>query len=151
MSLASYRPFTVNDTQTVTAMIESLYAEDPSGKPISAAKITRTLTTLPAHPNKGEIMVLVVGEETVGYAILINAWSNEFGGNVLVIDELYVQPNFRSQGIATDFILDLQRVRYNQAVAIELEVTPENSAARRLYERLGFASHTNQVLVCDLV
>ena len=77
MSSVSYRPFTVGDTQVVSSMIESLYAEDPSGKPISAAKITRTLTTLPAHPDKGEIMILMVGVETVGYAILINAWSNE--------------------------------------------------------------------------
>lgn len=151
MSPVSYRPFTVNDTQAVTAMIESLYAEDPSGKPISAAKIALTLTTLLAHPDKGEIMVLAVGEQIIGYAILINAWSNEFGGNVLVVDELYVQPAYRGRGIATDFISHLKQTRYNQAVAVELEVTPENTAARRLYERLGFAPHTNQVLVCDLV
>jgi ribosomal protein S18 acetylase RimI-like enzyme len=151
MPSVSYRPFTVDDTQAVTAMIESLYAEDPTGKPISAAKITRTLERLSAHPDMGEIMVIGCNELIAGYAILINAWSNEFGGNVLVIDELYVKPDFRCQGIATDFISYLKKVRYNQAVAIELEVTPENTAARRLYQRLGFSPHTNQVLVCDLV
>ncbi len=34
------------------------------------------------------------GVQLVGYAILIPYWSNEFGGNLLFIDELFVSPAF---------------------------------------------------------
>ncbi len=106
----------------------------------------RTVHELETHPEKGTILVIGRDGQIVGYAVLINFWSNECGGNVLIIDELYVAPPCRGQGIGADFVRHLIDNEWNEAVAVRLEVTPWNTRARRLYERLGFASHKNETM-----
>jgi ribosomal protein S18 acetylase RimI-like enzyme len=83
----------------------------------------------------------------LGYAILINFWSNEYGGIILTIDELLVIPAYRGKGIGTAFIQFLMNSRYNDFVALKLEVLPYNQRALRLYESLGFQKADRDHLV----
>jgi ribosomal protein S18 acetylase RimI-like enzyme len=74
---------------------------------------------------------------------LVSCWSNELGGEVCVLDELYVEPAQRGQGYATRLIDDLAAGALpwaTNAVALALEVTPDNDHARRWYERLDFSA-----------
>ena len=76
-----------------------------------------------------------------GYALLVSFWSNELGGEVCVLDEVYVEPSHRGRGRATRLVEDLlsgASPHARSAVALALEITPGNLRARRLYERLGF-------------
>ena len=135
-----FRRFQPDDRAQLRQMIFQLYEEDPDGEPISDEKIDRTISELSRHPQKGRLMVFVEAGEIVGYSILINYWSNEFGGNVLNIDELFVKEAWRSRGIGSRFIDSLCVDTENNAVALELEVNPSNHRARACYERLGFES-----------
>ena len=144
-----YRQFKNSDSETVAELILNLYREDPSDKPMTPEKIQRTFDSLTHHPDRGNIIVLKQQDEIVGYSILSNFWSNEFGGNLLVIDELYVRENFRGKGIGTNFIKYIIENKFNNAVALQLEATPDNVRARKLYESLGFKLHKNTML--DLV
>lgn len=139
-----------SDYDTVTQLIQALYLEDPEGKPISREKIDLTCETLDSHPDLGTIIVFEYNNAIVGYAILINFWSNEFGGNILNIDELYIESDFRSQGIGTEFIKHLQKNTFANAVALQLEVSNDNSKAHALYKRLGFTPTKNSVLTLEL-
>jgi GNAT superfamily N-acetyltransferase len=78
-------------------------------------------------------------ETLCGYALLIPYWSNEFGGMILVVDELLVERPLRGQGIARSFFAFIEHDRPFDAVALALEVTPENAPARKLYTSMGFA------------
>ena len=124
-------------------MILGLYTEDPSDKIVNVQKIERTFEALFSDPSRGTIMIFEQGTEMVGYSILINFWSNEFGGNILIIDELFVKKEFRSQGIASHFIQHLVETKFNDSVALQLEVTPNNDRALALYKNLGFKRHKN--------
>ena len=73
-----------------------------------------------------------------GYALLIPYWSNEFGGTLLFIDELFVIAQARSRGIARQFFAFLAASRPFRAVALALEVDPTNERAKNLYESIGF-------------
>ena len=73
-----------------------------------------------------------------GYALLIPYWSNEFGGIVVLLDELLVEQQFRGQGIGRAFLRFLDEHRPFEAVALALEVSPKNAGARALYESMGF-------------
>jgi len=126
--------------------MRQLYEEDPAERPVPAENFSRTLRELETRPEKGTVLVIDRDGQIVGYAILINFWSNECGGNVVVIDELYVAQSCRGQGIGADFVRHLIDNEWNNAVAVRLEVTPANARARRLYERLGFSSHKNETL-----
>jgi GNAT superfamily N-acetyltransferase len=99
-----------------------------------------TLATLRREPWRGRAVVLEIGQQVVAYALLIAYWSNEFGGEVCAIDELYVTREFRSRGHGAALFEAIERgdVWPAPVVAVALGITQGNARARRLYERLGF-------------
>lgn len=148
----SYRLLQPTDTAALIEMCLGLSEADPGGLPMSPEKVIRTISELQSHPDKGQIMLFeTAAKEIVGYAILIHFWSNEFGGNITTIDELYVKAAWRSQGIATDFFDYLDKNRLAGAVALQLEVLPGNVRARQLYQKLGFEIHPNRTMVKQLI
>lgn len=149
--MITYRPFTPSDHNQLHSMIMGLYTEDAGGLPMTPEKIDRTIDYLTKNPQIGAIFMLKIDQISVGYSILIYYWSNEHGGIVVVLDELYVLPHYRRQGIATKYINSLERSRHNDAVAFELEVWPDNDQAKRLYQRLGFVPLENNLLTKRLV
>lgn len=133
-----YRKFVPSDKPELVGMVMGLYQEDPDATPMTLGKIEATLRTFSDHPEMGAVEILATGDAIVGYCILANYWSNEFGGNLLHIDEIYIKPAHRSQGIAGDYIDHLIQTRARDSVAIQLEVLPANHRARAFYERKGF-------------
>jgi GNAT superfamily N-acetyltransferase len=71
-------------------------------------------------------VVCDVESRTVGYALLISFWSNELGGEVCNIDELFVAPLYRGRGLATALLEELadkeQSVWRIRPAALALEV-----------------------------
>jgi len=123
-------------------MCMALYAEDPSPSPVQPEQVRRTLAGLREASSRGRCVVCEVEGRIVGYALLISFWSNELGGEVCNIDELFVAPEHRSRGLATALFDSLAAARESlwptRPAALALEVNPENQRARALYERLGF-------------
>lgn len=146
----TYRKIGKGDEQSVIQLMHALYEEDKGGKPMSDQKMLNTIEMLGNEPQRGMVMVLEYESEIIGYAILINFWSNEYGGNLVDINEFYIKKDYRSQGIGSGFIQWLADNKINDAVALQLEVTPNNDRARKLYERLGFKAHKNTTLDLEL-
>ena len=145
-----YREMKKVDQETLTHLILNLYKEDQGEISITEEKIQRTFRALLEHPEKGAIIVIEHDDKVIGYAILINYWSNEFGGNIITIDELYVAELFREQGIGTNFLQYLKRTLDSTTVAIQLEVEPKNTKAHALYIKLGFKPNKNiQMILCQ--
>src|SRR5687768_6092854 len=88
-------------------MMLALYVEDPSTHTMSREKIERTLATFGREPARGRAVVLDVDGTADGYALLCAFWSNELGGEVCILDELYVSPGARGQGAASGLVRDL--------------------------------------------
>ncbi|MBI5002519.1 GNAT family N-acetyltransferase [Candidatus Woesearchaeota archaeon] len=132
------------EEKVITQYIKGLFHEDPTPQGMSDEKIKRTIRTLLKYKEKGTIMVFESGKEIIGYSILINFWSNEYGGNIVYIDELFVKKEWRGKGVATNFIQYLVKKKVNKAVSLFLEVTPQNKAAEELYKRRGFSIHKNK-------
>lgn len=137
------------DDQTIIALCTALYVEDPASAPVPRDHHIRTLAKLREEPARGRIVVLELDGAVRGYAFLISYWSNELGGEICTIDELYVAPPYRSQGHGSALVeaVEIDRDLWpGTPVALELEVTPDNARARTLYERLGFRTKRNAVL-----
>lgn len=126
----TYRQFKTSDKKAVVELIKSLYREDPEGKLIFDEKINRTFNELTKHPDNGTIMIIEADSKIIGYNILINFWSNEHGGNILDIDELYIKSNYRGKGIGSKFIQYLIDNKFNNSVAVRLETMPSNNKVR---------------------
>ena len=145
--VVNFRTFQQDDLAEVKQMILQLYAEDPEGEPITSEKIDNTIRELSAHPEKGRLIVFNVASEIAGYAIVIYFWSNELGGDVLHIDELFVKNAWRNRGIASRFIAAIPGNEQGTVKALQLEVTPSNEQALSYYKRLGFESSKNSQLL----
>ena len=127
----------------IVEMCRALYREDPGTHDVTDPQIRRTLETLRAEPARGRALVLDADGQPRGYALLISFWSNELGGELCTIDELYVAPEHRNRGHATRLIRALAA---GPAVALELEVSPDNARARAFYQREGFRPIRNTML-----
>lgn len=135
-----WRAAVPEDDEAIVEMSLGLYEEDPSDYPIDASQIRRTLSTLRAEPWRGRPVVLEVGGQAAGYALLISFWSNELGGEVCDIDEVYLRAPYRGRGHGSLLFDLLERAELWPAppAALTLLVSPTNGRARALYERLGF-------------
>src|SRR5216684_567050 len=137
-----WRLATTSDDEHIVAMCMALNADDPGPVPVHPQQVRRTLARLREEPHRGCALVCEVDGHPVGYALLISFWSNELGGEVCNIDELFVAPEYRGRGLATSLLEELadkeQSVWPIRPAALALEVTSQNERARALYERLGF-------------
>lgn len=137
-----------DDDDSIAAMSLELYVDDPPTRAVSEAQIRATLDRLRQQPIRGCAVVLDHDGRCVGYAFLISFWSNELGGEICTIDELYVIAEWRSQGSGTALVRSLEAGELwpVRPVALELEVSPGNTRALALYDRLGFRVKRNVTL-----
>jgi ribosomal protein S18 acetylase RimI-like enzyme len=138
-STAVFRPMRTEDHGVVARMMKSLYRALalPEGY-ITDEKIGATFEQLCIQPTHLSLEVFELDGAVVGYALLFKFWYNELGGMVLNVDELFVESDFRSKGIAAHYLSRLSERSERDYVALSLEVLPENKGAYSLYKRTGF-------------
>jgi ribosomal protein S18 acetylase RimI-like enzyme len=137
------------DDEAVVEMSLALYEDDPGSRPVLASQIRATLARFREEPLRGRTVVLDHDGHAAGYALLVSFWSNELGGEICTIDEIYVRPAWRCRGCGSRLIASLSSDRTlwpAPPVAFELEVSPDNHRALDLYERLGFRLKRNRTL-----
>jgi GNAT superfamily N-acetyltransferase len=137
------------DDPELVALCLALNREDPGPAPIPPAQVRRTLRKLRAEPLRGRAVVLERDGRVEGYALLLPLWSNELGGEVCFVDELYLVPAARGHGLGRrlmELIVRGRGIWPRRPAALAVEVTPANRRARAFYERLGF-ERTNLAMV----
>lgn len=140
MHAVTLRPYHSDDFQELEAMILELYADDAATTvgAMTHEQIARTVETMTNHPEVGDIIIFELNNQVIGYAIVTWFWSNEFGGRMLIIDELLVKEAYRGQGIASRFFQTLFKERKYNEMAYELEVGATKAKTIQFYERHGF-------------
>lgn len=71
-----------------------------------------------------------------GYAMVAKSFSTEFGKPCIWIEDLYIDPSCRGQGLGGAFLTFIKE-QYPAAI-FRLEVEEENEGAVALYRRHGF-------------
>lgn len=138
------RPYSENDFFELTSMIMALYSEDMQGESMTKEKVLRTVQKITAEPNRGAIYIFENQDVIIGYSIVIYFWSNEYGGEFVNIDELYFKANCRGKGYGKTYFNWLEGA-YPNAVALQLETSPENTEAQGFYKKIGFESYPNLI------
>ena len=82
--------------------------------------------------------VFIVDENIVGYSMVSKSFTTEYGGICAWIEDLYIKPEFRRQGIARLFFKELSSL-YPDVVRFKLEVEPENERAIAVYHSCGYS------------
>jgi ribosomal protein S18 acetylase RimI-like enzyme len=131
------------------SLVTSYYSEDQKID-FNPSHLEATISTFRANPTRGKVEIFERRGDVVGYATLSTFWSNEYGGTIVYIDEIFVTPSARNAGIGRTYIRDLLANPPYSAVAIQLEITPDNERARSLYESLGFSEYPNIGFICEV-
>jgi ribosomal protein S18 acetylase RimI-like enzyme len=87
--------------------------------------------------------------QAVGCASLVRIPKLDRRHGFLFLDELYVAPEFRQMGVATQLLGAAQELARREACAgVRLLVRPANEAARAVYRRLHYVEH--DAILCEL-
>lgn len=126
------RRLTAKDCALALPLLEAQYREHDID--MGGARLARAARTLV----DGNGILIVAG--TAGVLALSWQFSIERAGRVAWVEELYVAPEHRGQGLGTK-LLDraVEEARRAGCVALELEVVRGHERAARLYVREGFA------------
>ena len=135
------RSATTDDRGILREMFDEFYRSDAVLHPVPAAYHEAALDDLFSEGTGQSCFLLCRGEKACGYALLSKKYSHEAGGLELWLEELYLRPEARNQGLGSEFFDFLRRYGASLgARRLRLEVEEENTGAVRLYARMGFAA-----------
>ncbi len=133
------RNFEVSDREAVLGMVDAFYNSPGVLQPIPVKNFTDAFDEMcsgGSHRLRG--MLIEVDGENAGFCTLTFSYSTEAGGSVVHLEEVYICPEYREQGLGSG-VLDYIKEEYEgKAARIRLEVSPQNPRAIALYERFGF-------------
>lgn len=125
-----------SDKEIFIKMSEDFYASDVVFRNIPEKFHFDAFDELMRSNEYAECYIFEHEEQVAGYALLAKTYSREAGGKTVWIEELYVLPQYRGNGIGTKFFDYL--FKNIPALRYRLEVEPENERAVKLYKEKGF-------------
>ena len=137
-----FRPASYEDEPALLRMMRNLAEQEPGAYFFDEPPVRNALHQFLANPDLGRAWIFYTKEIPVGYIVLTFGYSFEFHGRDAFVDELYVEPQYRRQGIgrrAMEFVEE--RARGLSVNAIHLEVDDGNDPAEELYRRTGYQDH----------
>jgi GNAT superfamily N-acetyltransferase len=142
---ATYRLLTPQDMPVFLRLVQAARAETRDAPPFDLNRVLATVKELQPSKGKGTVYVFEREQRLIGYCMLVNCWSSDQCGSVLVADELYVVPDQRVQDIAGDWLGLLLKVAPEETSSVRIEV-PRGRRNATAYEKLGFRESEKTVL-----
>jgi ribosomal protein S18 acetylase RimI-like enzyme len=134
-----FRPATHADGQHLLRMMRNLAEQEPGAYFFDEPTVREVLRRFLASSDLGRAWLFYEGETPVGYIVLTFGYSFEYHGRDCFIDELYIEPQYRRQGIGKRVMQFVEERALELGVnAIHLEVDHGNDRASELYRRAGY-------------
>ena len=129
---------TEKDREDYIRLMKEFYDSDGVLHKIPAENFDRTFDEIVNSGTYANGYLFELDGKTVGYALTANTYSNESGGMIIWVEEIYVQPEYRSKGLGKEFFAYIDSKIDKNVKKIRLEVRDDNKKAVKLYENLGF-------------
>ncbi len=133
-----FRLIEKKDREKYLAMTRKFYNSDAVLAPVPLENFENTFALLMESSPFTKAFVFEDCGEVVGYALLAHTWSQEAGGEVVWVEEIYLEPEARGKGFGTAFFRFLEKDYAPHAKRFRLEVEKENEGAVSLYQKIGF-------------
>ena len=145
------RPATSSDIADLALLVER-YWEFESIRGFDRPHIEAALIALTSTPEHGAIWVAQAHDRLCAYLIAVYMLSLEHGGMMAEIDELYVCPEMRSQGVGSLLVTAAQGdMAARGLVRLQLQLGVDNLRGRAFYERHGFRRRAGYELLDKLL
>ncbi len=143
-----FRQIEESDEQNFYNLCAEFYSSNATNRAYDQQIAEKTFKYLMAkHENLwGFLFFDAQTNVAIGYSLLTSYWCNEDGGNVVVLDELYVNPDFQHKGVGCKFLEWIYENFKEKATTITLEVLTTNTKAKNLYEKLGYKEDGFEVM-----
>lgn len=142
------RSITSSDHELYIQLAKGFYSGEATLHAANLNHINRTFDECVKGSPYAKAFIIEENGKTAGFALFSFTWSNESGGMVVWLEELYIVPDFRGKQIGSRF-MDWMMDEYKGVSRIRLEVCHCNDGARRLYERYGFKPLDYEQMVWD--
>lgn len=133
---------TVQDAELVDTMVREIALhEDSLSAVVADAADWRWMLQRP------EVAVLLAFacDHPVGYASTTRRLSLWLGGDVLALDDLWVRPSARDQGVGRVLMSAVAHLAAEESLTAVWGARADNTGAHRFYERLGARLNTKVV------
>jgi GNAT superfamily N-acetyltransferase len=127
------------DRDIFIAMVKEFFSSEAVLHAIPVGHIERTFEEVIANSPYAKAYIIEDNNRTAGYGLLSLTFSNEAGGMVVWIEELYIMKEYRGKGLGNEFLDFINREYAPQAKRIRLEIVDSNKLAEGLYRRKGYA------------
>ncbi|HJA11936.1 MAG TPA: GNAT family N-acetyltransferase [Candidatus Mediterraneibacter merdipullorum] len=132
------RRLTEKDRDIYLEMAEEFYHSDAVLHPVPRSYMEATVDEALASDRYTKIYLIESEGVCAGYGVTARTFSQEVGGFVTWIEELYIREAFRSKGLGREFFSYIEEDGKGDTARLRLEVEADNTRAVALYERLGF-------------
>lgn len=126
------------DRKIYIEMARELYHSEAVLHPVPDTHFEKAADEALCPGGYAEIFILESDSVPAGYALTTKSFSQEAGGMVLWIEEIYVRDAYRSKGFGREFFDYMEKNRGKDTARIRLEVEADNTRAISLYKKLGF-------------
>ena len=137
-----------NDRELYLWLADEFYHSDAVLHPVPPRYLENTFDEMASSDTYAEGYFLCDGENVCGYALLSKTFSQEVGGRVVWLEEIYLRENSRGKGLGKEFFAFFKQ-KYAAARRLRLEVEPDNARAEKLYRSLGFEELGYKQMVLD--
>lgn len=134
--MAKFREMLPDDEKIVVDMMKTFYNSPAVSTNGSDEIFSRDFSACISDSPYIEGYIILNNHKTAGYAMLVKSFCTEFGKPCVWIEDIYILPEHRGKGLATDFVNSIKE-KYPNSV-IRLEVENDNINAISVYEKCGF-------------
>lgn len=132
------RDIVQEDESLFIEMCQDFYKTDAVLFSMELSKIKKTFQEALKGSPYVRLVFLTDHNQTVGYALFAFYWSNEAGGLVAQLEELYILPEHRCKNYGHQFFDWCLQSYQDQVARFRLEVCQSNIGAIKLYKNYGF-------------
>jgi GNAT superfamily N-acetyltransferase len=141
------RPAAWEDVAGIASLVKH-YWEFESITGFDGPRIETLLRDLLSKPERGACWVAEADGRLCGYLLAVFMFSLEHGGLMAEIDEVFVSPEMRAAGTASQLLAWAEREFAQRGlVRLQLQLGVGNARARIFYERHGFRRRSGYELL----
>lgn len=127
------------DRADYIAMADEFYSSDAVCHPVPSSNFEAAFDEMMRSDMYAEGYIIEKDGCIAGYALLAKTFSQEAGGMVIWIEEIYIREQYRALGLGGEFFKYIDQTAMKNSVArIRLEVEEDNHRAIRLYNKNGY-------------
>ena len=131
------RPINNNDRDTFIKFADMFYHSEAVDHCIPIEHHAQSFDVMMQSNTYMFAYMFQVDNTSVGYALLSKTYSNEAGGLVLWIEEIFILPEYRGRGLGKEFFNFIDTISKDYT-RLRLEISPCNDRAKKLYSSMGF-------------